>query len=489
MTEPIRTPTDEPLLSLRSFIAALESTGELRHVDGVDWDLELGAVAELSYRSARPKALLFDDIKGYTRGQRVIVGTTGSPRRLGLTLRLGTGLDGAGLVDALRGRPSQWAAAASNYPVQVVEDAPLLANEVPADGVDLLAFPVPRWHSLDGGRFIGTGCFVVTSDPETGIHNGGCYRMEVQPGGRTVTISAVPGKHGAQNIERWFDRHGRAPVTVSFGHDPLLMVVGGTEVPHGISEFEYAGAVAGARVPVVLGPDTGLPIPAGSEIAIEGWLRPDLLGEEGPFGEWTGYYSGRRRPCLAMEITRLYHRDDPIQLGAPPGRPPHDYSYMRTVMKSAMIHDELVATGTPGIKAAWAHEAGGGRLFVAVSIEQRYAGHARQVGYLAAACPAAAYMNRWVVVVDDDIDPADLDQVIWAMCTRSDPAQDIEVMRRTWGSKLDPMLGEGLPPYNSRAVVDACRPYERRDTFPAVAESDPTYLKSIHERWRNVLDD
>ena len=477
----------EPLLSLRTHLDAVAGYGELRTVRGAHWDLELGGIAELSYRMAGSPAVLFDDITGYPAGMRVLTGSTASPRRLGRTLRLGDDLDDVGVVDALRGKPSRWTAAARQFPVLPVEDAPLLANEVPGDKVDLLTFPVPRWHEHDGGRFIGTGCFVVTSDPETGVHNGGCYRMEVTDEGRSVTLAVVPGKHGDQNIRRWFEKEGRAPVTVSFGHDPLLLVLGGTEVPHGISELEYAGAVLGERVPVVTGPDTGLPIPAGSELAIEGWLRPDHLREEGPFGEWTGYYSGRRRPNLAVEITRLYHRDDPILLGAPPGKPPHDYSYMRTVMKSAMIQDELAASGVPGVVKAWAHEPGGGRLFIVVSLQQRYAGHARQVAYLAAQCPAAAYMNRYVVVVDDDVDPADLDQVIWAMSTRSDPARDIEVMNRTWGSKLDPLSVEGEPPYNSRAIIDACRPFERLGTFPRVAESDPAFLREIERKWRDAL--
>ena len=293
---------DEPLLSLRSFIAAVESFGELREVRGAHWDLELGAIAELSYRARRPRTLLFSDFTGYSSG-RVLTGSTGSARRLGHLLNLGDEHTDATLVDALRGKPGQWSAAARDYPIRRVDDAPLLANEVPGDKVDLLSFPVPRWHSDDGGRFIGTGCLVVTSDPETGEHNGGCYRMEVQDGGRSVTIAAVPGKHGAQHIAAWFEKHGKAPVTVSFGHDPLLLALGGTEVPLGISELEYAGAVAGERVPVVLGPDTGLPIPAGSELAIEGWLRPGQTREEGPFGEWTGYYSGSRRADLSMEIT------------------------------------------------------------------------------------------------------------------------------------------------------------------------------------------
>jgi UbiD family decarboxylase len=478
---------DEPVLSLRAFIATVESFGELREVRGAHWDLEIGAIAELSYRARRPRALLFSDITGYPSG-RVLTGTTGSARRLGHTLNLGDEHTDATLVEALRGQPSRWSAAARNYPIAVVGDAPLLANEVPGDKVDLLSFPVPRWHGEDGGRFIGTGCLVVTSDPDTGVHNGGCYRMEVQDNGRSATIAAVPGKHGAQHIQAWFAKEGRAPVTVSFGHHPLLLALGGTEVPRGISELEYAGAVLGQRVPVVIGPDTGLPIPAGSELAIEGWLRPDHKLEEGPFGEWTGYYSGSRRADLAIDITRLYHRDNPIILGAPPGRPPHDYSYMRTVMKSAMIHDELVATGVAGVTGAWAHEAGGGRLFVAVALEQRYAGHARQVGVLASQLPAAAYMNRYVVVVDDDIDPSDLDQVIWAMSTRTDPATDIEILHRSWGSKLDPMLPEGAPLFNSRAVIDACRPWERLATFPKVAESDPSFLREIHERWKHVID-
>jgi UbiD family decarboxylase len=477
----------EPLLSLRSFIAAVESIGELREVRGASWDLELGAIAELSYRAAAPRALLFSDITGYSSG-RVLTGSTGSARRLGHTLRLGAGHTDASLVEALRGKPSQWAAAARDFPVLPVDDAPLLANEVTGDKINLLSFPVPRWHEHDGGRFIGTGCLVVTSDPETGEHNGGCYRMEAQADGRTATIAAVPGKHGAQHIAAWFAKHGKAPVTVSFGHDPLLLALGGTEVPRGVSELEYAGAVAGERVPVVYGPDTGLPIPAGSEIAVEGWLRPDFTADEGPFGEWTGYYSGSRRADLCLDITRLYHRDDPILLGAPPGRPPHDYSYMRTVMKSAMIHDELVGTGVAGIRGAWAHEAGGGRLFIAVSVEQRYPGHARQVGLLTSQLPAAAYMNRYVVVVDHDIDPANLDEVIWAMSTRSDPATDIEILRRGWGSKLDPLLAPGTPTFNSRAIIDACRPWERLDSFPKVAESDPAYLRTVHERWRSVLD-
>jgi UbiD family decarboxylase len=314
----------------------------------------------------------------------VLTGSTGSVRRLGLTLGLGDDLDDAAVVAALRGKPSVWAATARDHPTETVTSSPLLDNVIEGRDVNLLDLPVPRWHAEDGGRFIGTGCLVITCDPETKDINGGCYRMEVVEDGRSATVAAVPGKHGAQHVQRWFDRGEKAPVVVSFGHHPVLLVTGGTEVPTGISELEYAGAILGARLPVLTGEHTGLPIPAGSEVAIEGWLSPDHLADEGPFGEWTGYYSGKRRPAPALEIAKLYHRDDAILLGAPPGKPPHDYSYMRTVMKSAMIEDALTSAGVPGIRGAWAHEAGGGRLFVAVSVETRYVGHSKQVGHLTA---------------------------------------------------------------------------------------------------------
>jgi UbiD family decarboxylase len=242
----------------------------------------------------------------------------------------------------------------------------------------------------------------------------------------------------------------------------------------------------GTPVKTVAGLATGLPLPHDAEIAVEGWVRPERTRPEGPFGEWTGYYSGSREPILTIDVERVYHRENPILLGAPPGKPPHDYSYMRTVMKSALITDSLRRTGLPGLRGVWAHEAGGGRSLLIVSIEQRYPGHARQAAYLAAQLPNAAYMNRFTVVVDHDVNPRDLGEVMWAMCGRCDPRQDIEVMSRTWGSRVDPLTLPGELPFNSRAVIDACRPYERLADFPTVAESSAELVDSVRRRWPEV---
>jgi 4-hydroxy-3-polyprenylbenzoate decarboxylase len=483
-TAAISRPTD-----LRAWIAEIEKLGELQHVMGAHWDLEIGAISEINYRRRPSAALLFDDVAGYPRGHRVLTGTLSNARRMALTLGLGADFDTARLVQALRGKPLEWEAAAPRFEPEVLASAPILENVVSGRDVDLTRFPVPRWHEHDGGRYVGTGVAVVTSDPDTGRINVGAYRMMIQEEGRSATINAEAGKQGRAQYDRWFALHGKAPVLASFGHDPLLLMVAGTEVPNTISEYAYAGAMVGQKLAVVRGEVTGLPMPASAEIVVEGWLRPERVLREGPFGEWTGYYSGSTRPVPTIDIERLYFRNNPIILGAPPGKPPNDYSYMRALLKSAMIQDELAKTGVRDVRGVWAHETGGGRLLIAVSIKQRFCGHSRQAGYVAAQCQAAAYMNRFVVVVDDDVDPMNLDEVMWAVCTRCEPAEDIEVMRKSWGSRVDPLLANPAVPYNSRALIDACRPFEKIDTFPRVAQSSPELVRATVAKWKDVFGD
>lgn len=472
---------------LRDWLDVAREAGEVTDVSGADWNLEIGTISQINYRMPDPKALLFDDIPGYPSGFRLLTGSMSNSARTGLALRLGTDLSDGELVDALSGKPASWLASVDVHKAHEVPTAPVFENVITGEDANLDIFPSPFWNEHDGGRFLGTGCIVFTRDPETGEVNGGAYRIQVQDDGRAATIHMIPGKHGAQHLDRWFQREGRAPVTVSIGHDPLLLMVAGTEVPTGVSELDYAGAMIGQSLGYVRSDVTGLPIPESSEIIIEGWVEQDLTFHEGPFAEWTGHYSGSNKPIVAMRIERILHRDDPIILGSPPGKPPHDFSYMRTALKSAMIKDALAGAGVSGVKGVWAHESGGGRMLVVVSVEQRFHGHARQVAYLTAQLPAAAYMNRFVVTVDDDIDPTDLDDVIWAMCTRCDPGTDIEIMRRTWGSKADPMLVDQDVPLNSRAIIDACRPFERIDDFPMVATASPELVAATRRKWAHLF--
>jgi UbiD family decarboxylase len=489
MSKLIPTVHPDGIEDLRDWLGVVDELGELQTFEGADWNLEIGGISELNYRRTPPAALLFDSVPGYPAGYRVLTGSLASARRIGLTLRLGTDYTDRRLVEELRGKPLEWEQAAPGFAPVEVDTAPFFENAMEAPDIDLLRFPAPLWHEHDGGRFIGTGCMVLTSDPDTGEVNGGAYRMQVQDNGHRATVAPVPGKHGAQHMQKWFAKDGRAPVAVTLGYDPLLFLTAATEVPTGVCELNYAGAMIGRPIKIVRGPLTGLPIPASSEIVLEGWVNKGERLMDGPFGEWTGYYSGEDRPVPVMDVQRVYFRNNPILLGSPPSKPPHDYSYMRAVLKSAMIHDALVKSGIPGVHGVWAHECGGGRLLLAVSIKQAYCGHSRQAGYVTAQCQAAAYMVRYVIVVDDDIDPANLQEVMWAVSTRSDPAEDIDIMRKSWGSPADPMLVDAKRPYNTRALIDACKPFERIRDFPRVAQASPALLRDLYDKWRERFSD
>ena len=281
----------EGIDDLRGWLELSTEIGELRDVDGAHWDKEIGAASEVNYRRPSPPALLFDDIVGYRQGQRVLTASIENARRLGMTLRLGTDLDDRALVQALRSRPNQWAADRGQVPDAEVTSGPVLRERPKPAEANLLDFPVPRWHEGDGGRYIGTGCAVFTTDPETGSLNAGAYRMQVQDDGRAASVNMEAGKHGAAHVREWFAREGRAPVTASLGHDPLLLVVAGTEVPSDVSELEYAGAVLGGR-----STSSAARSPAcrsrPRRDRRRGLAVPRPAGTEGPFGEWTGYYSG-----------------------------------------------------------------------------------------------------------------------------------------------------------------------------------------------------
>ena len=480
-------PTRFQTQDLREWLRVTEELGELKHVKGAHWDQELGAITEINNRRRGP-CLLFDEITDYPPGYRVVTGTTGSPARLAGLLGFSTDLSNAELVQALRGKPPQWETLAGDFPPETVQSGPILENIKSGKEINLLEFPVPKWHQQDGGRFIGTGSAVITRDWDSDWINLGAYRMMVHDQ-KSCALNMALGKHGRQQIERYFQEGKPFPVIASMGHHPLLFLFAGLEVAYGLSEYNYVGAIQGEPVQVVRGEVTGLPMPAYSELALEGWCHPGNYKMEGPLGEFHGYYSGSEKAAPVLEVERIYHRNDPIILGTPPGRPPHDYSYSKTVIRSALLHEALEKAGVPGVVSCWADEVGGARMLLVVSIKQAYQGHARQAGLLACQCHVGAYLGRYVIVVDEDIDPSNLQDVMWAVVTRSDPARDIEIIKRAWGGTGDPqrVTFTDKVPYNTRGIIDACRSYEHRDVFPPVAEASPEFRQQIQEKWKDLL--
>lgn len=471
---------------LRAWLSKVEEKGELKHVEGADWNIELGTISALNAGSEKGSALLFDKIKGYPSGHRVLTCSVISRGRLELTFNLPESHSGLELVKAMREKLSEWERKMEEFPCQVVKSGPVLENVRSGNEVNLFEFPVPKWHEQDGGRYIGTGDAIITQDPETGEVNLGTYRIMVHDE-RTTALYISPGKHGRIHYEKYHSLGKPCPVAMSFGHHPLINRVAGMEVLPGC-EYQFIGAIQGEPIKVIKEEITGLPIPADSEVVVVGWCPPGKTRVEGPFGEWTGYYASKERAAPIVEVERIYYRHEPILLGSPPSRPPaNDGTIFNVVKGSAILWNALIKSGVPDVKGVWMSEIGIPQ-FVIVSIKQRYAGHARQAGLLACQNRPAAYHGRYVIVVDEDIDPSDIQQVMWALCTRSDPEKDIEIFRRAWSTPLDTMIHKPTNGYfNSRAIIDACKPYEWIEEFPEDIKISNEWEEKVKSKWGAVL--
>ena len=187
----------------------------------------------------------------------------------------------------------------------------------------------------------------------------------------------------------------------------------------------------------------------------------------------------------------MYHRNSPIILGCPPQCPPDEMARYRAVVRSALLKEEIQKAGVPDISSAWAHEVGGARMLLGVSLKQRYPGYVKQAGHIASQCHVGAYLGKYVVVVDDDVDVSNLEELMWAMVSRSDPATSIDVITNSWSSSLEPRLtpedrakGNYI---NSRAIIDACRPFHWRDKLPMVNRLSPQDLREAREKFGYLL--
>jgi 4-hydroxy-3-polyprenylbenzoate decarboxylase len=464
---------------LREYVAAADRLGELRRVDGADWDLEIGAITEVAARATKPKVVLFDNIKGYPKGFRVLTNAVCSAATTGLAFGLDPTLSGMEMIKA-------WKQKLGSYkPLKPVEVAHGLVTEnvESGDRVDMLKFPTPRWHEHDGGRYIGTGCLVIMEDPDEKWINVGTYRVCVHDCD-TLGIWISPGKHGRLIREKYWANGKSCPVVISFGQDPVLTKVGSWYEPWGVSELEIAGWLRDEPVQVVRGKETGLPIPVTSELAVEGFiLSPQVESkQEGPFGEWTGYYASGTRNEPVVKVKAVMHRNDPIIFGSPPG-----ISGKSVPLSAANVWLALEKAGVTDVHGVWEYTT---RYITAISIKQKYGGHAKRAA-MAMLGSTYGYHRRFIVIVDDDIDPSDIDQVLWALATRCDPATAINVITEAWSTPLDPRIAPDARAQrnftNSVAVINACQPYHWKDQYAKTCYFPEEIRKKTYEKWKEVL--
>jgi 4-hydroxy-3-polyprenylbenzoate decarboxylase len=458
---------------LREFIAQVEALGALRRVDGADPLYELGGITEVAAGLPDCPALLFDSIKGFARGFRVFTNATVSPQRAALALGIDPKLRP---IEALKEWRSRRASLTMRPPV-IVKKGPILENSTTQ--VDVGRFPAPVWHKHDGGPYIGSGSIVVMRDPDSGWINASIYRVQVHSRDQVTVQFDHQGRHGAIIARKYWERGQPCPVAVVNGPDPSLFIAGFEYLPEGASEYDFAGAIRGRPVEVIAGPSTSLPVPARAEMVFEGQLLKDQTLPEGPFGEFTGYYAAEKRPAPVMRVEAVHWRNDPILLGSPPMKPPR--FHFGLPFRAASLWSNLEAAGVTDVVGAWQHVA---QLMTVVALKQRYAGHSKRVGLIAA---AQSYMGRIVVTVDEDVDPSNLADVMWAVATRCEPSEQVDIVRNAWTSALDPRLtaadrSRGQTSH-SKIILDACKPFAWRDEFPATSALSQEDARAITDKW------
>ena len=469
--------SETAIRDLRDFIKIAEEKEELKRVTAeVDSHLELSHIAKINDQRKGP-ALLFENVKGY--GIPVLTGVFTKPERLAISLEMPTN---STIFDMAK----EWARIAEKggMPPRKVDKGPILENRLEKDA-NLLDFPAPFWFPKDGGRFFGTAVYLITKDPETGFVNLGTYRMQILDE-KSLGVMFLQGKDADVTFTKYRERNEPMPAAAVIGGDPRLFLLGGSSLPYGSSEYDIAGALGKAPIEVIESELTGLPLPAFAEIAAEGYIDtdPNSFREEGPFGEYPGYYSKGKEKRPWLEVKRILHRDDPIFWGSAVGRPPTANTMMHSLAKTAAMWTELKQMGIPGIQSVYFPPASG-RFWVIISVKQSYPGHGRQAGLAAFVTVAGNYGVKGVIVVDDDIRADDIDGVLWALSVRYNPVEDTEMIKKGRSTPLDPSLPVDNRKIVSRILIDATTPYEW-DKKPELVDLDKEMVERVKGRWHEM---
>jgi 4-hydroxy-3-polyprenylbenzoate decarboxylase len=479
----------KPIQDLREWLARVEGLGELVRVsEAVDRDEEMSGVSYLLAKQVPSPAVLFERAKGFEKsaiGAQLLWNIIGpSRKRIALTLEEPPQTPTLELIRRVKDKLKR-----RLPPREVARDkAPVYENTIRGKKIDLNQLPIPRHWPLDGGRYAGTGDAVITRDPDSGYLNVGTYRMMLQ--GKSQTgLYLSPGKDARLHITRAWQRGKPIEVAAAWGIDPLFMLVGSQTFPKNVSEYEYAGGIKGEPIPVVRGTTTDLLLPANAELVVEGIIRPNSVKAEGPFGEFPGYYGRPEAGCPLVDITAVHYRSKPILTNAlMADYPSCEQSGFFSIIRSAKIWEDLDKLGIPGICGVYSHPAAaGGFGMTVISMEQRHAGHAAQVLALAAQVPGGAYYTKWIIAVDEDVDPTDMDQVIWAMASRCNPIDDIDILRNTWSTWLDPTQNPPEKrPYGSKCLINACKEHRNLPVFSKRTALRKPIYERIASRWQDL---
>ncbi len=440
---------------LRDFIRLLEQRGELKRIQvEVDPHLEMTEICDRTLRKGGP-ALLFENPKGYD--MPVLANLFGTPERVALGM-------GAESVEALRevgkllaflkepeppkGMKDAWDKLplfkqVLNMGPKVVSKAPCQAKVWQGEEVDLYKLPIQTCWPGDAGPLV-TWPLVITRGPNKERQNLGIYRQQLIGRNRLI-MRWLAHRGGALDYREWCQQHPGQPfpVAVALGADPATILGAVTPVPDTLSEYAFAGLLRGSKTEVVQCLGSNLQVPASAEIVLEGFIYPDDMADEGPFGDHTGYYNEVDRfPVFTVE--RVTMRDKPIYHSTYTGRPPDEPAVLGVALNEVFV--PILQKQFPEIVDFYLPPEGCSYRLAVVSMKKQYPGHAKRVMMGVWSFLRQFMYTKFVIVVDEDVNTRDWQDVIWAITTRMDPARDTLLIENTPIDYLDfasPVSGLG----------------------------------------------
>jgi 4-hydroxy-3-polyprenylbenzoate decarboxylase len=322
-----------------------------------------------------------------------------------------------------------------------------------------------------------------TRSPTGDRINVGSYRQALHSANR-VGLNCVPGRHGILDCEAWWAQGKPCEVVAAYGIDPALLIAGAQGLGRDESELDFAGGLMGRPYELTQAEFVSLPIPARAEFVIEGLAHPGDVEMEGPLGEFHGFYSGDRAAKPVIQVKAVHYRRSPIMTASLMATyPACEMGAYHCIIRAARIHDSLVQNGMTGIRGVYVHPAAAsGMCMAVVSLKQMRPGHAAQALALTAQCTAAPYL-KWIIAVDEDVDPTDFDQVVWALSTRCNPSDDLDILRNTWTYRSDPSLAPEARPYGSKVLVNACAPHRYLKQAPKRTLLRREVYDRVSSRW------
>lgn len=441
-----------PFVSLRDFIAHLEAHGRLKRVTApVSPKLEMTEIQTRLLKEQGPAVLFENVVDGGRRyDMAVLVNLFGTVERVAWGIgREPTELREVGDMLAFLRQPEPpggWREAVEMLPLlkralaakpRTVKRAPVHEVVLEGNDIDLSALPVQTCWPGEPAPLI-TWPLVVTKGPgarREDDFNLGIYRMQVT-GRNTTLMRWLRHRGGAQHYARW-KSEGRAeplPAAAVIGADPATIIAAVTPVPDTLSEYQFAGLLRGRKVELAECRTVPLKVPAEAEIVLEGHVSLEDMADEGPYGDHTGYYNAVEK-FPVFTISAITRRREPIYLSTFTGRPPDEPSVLGEALNEVFV--PLLRQQFPEIVDFWLPPEGCSYRIAVVSIRKAYPGHAKRVMMAVWSYLRQFMYTKWVIVVDDDIDPRDWKDVMWAISTRMDPARDVTIIENTPIDYLD----------------------------------------------------